>query len=154
MIIGFSHRSQRVVDFGTVPVAILTVHSLRLSELDYEIQLLHLPSYSTAIFESYPSNYSTYYKAEFGTWEGEAMLNISFDIHDGLENSAVMLRGSLALYIETTVRVDFIEWCDECYTIRILSPNIGFPETFDCNEDYDKPTDFFCLHTICIEDNG
>ena len=67
-----------------------------------------------------------------------------------------MFSGSLALIPPevTFVNDDSLHEEKECYSIRILSPNIGLRKGFDCNEDYDNQTDFFCLHTICIEDNG
>ena len=148
MIIGFSQRSQTVIEMSTL--LMLNVHSLRLSELDYEVRLRHLSSCSTASIGKFMFPFSGPYDAYFGARKGsETNLNVSLD---ALEISVVMFSGSPAR-IPTIVTDDLLHEEDECYTIRILSPSIGLHETYACNEDYDNPNDFFCLHTICIEDN-
>ena len=42
----------------------------------------------------------------------------------------------------------------ECYTINIITTDIeGVRELFTCNENESNSTDFFCDHTICINDD-
>ena len=66
MIIGFSQRSRTEVESDAMFV--LVVHSLRLSELDYEIQLRYMPYSSTATVGSINITLAPgQYDAAFGT---------------------------------------------------------------------------------------
>ena len=127
MIIGFNQRARTVLENDTK--IRLDVHSLRLSELDYEV-LISIRPYTTSQFDG-----------QFGIQ---------------LDNSTDPLRESYMLYsgdqvingIEIIVHDDPFPETDECYTIEIW---MGVSEL--CYEDYSHPTDYFCKHTICIEDN-
>ena len=64
--------------------------------------------------------------------------------------------GSQRLITEltTAVRDDFRSEGLECFTIRILSPDlITSREIFRCYEDGQNAKNFFCFQTICIIDN-
>ena len=70
--------------------------------------------------------------------------------------SSKLYNGSfdLAIPLEVEVRNDSIFEPEECYTIAIInSGHVQHCESFTCNTDEDNKTDFFCLHTLCIEED-
>ena len=127
MIIGFSQRGRTVLENDTK--IRLDVHSLRLSELDYEV-VISIQPYISSQFDG-----------QYGIW---------------LDNSTDPLRKSYILHsddrvingIEIVVHDDPVPETDECYTIAMW---MGVSEL--CYDDYSRPTDYFCKHFICIEDN-
>lgn len=152
MIIGFSQRIQTVSE-SDVPeganslTLTLDVHSLRLSETDYVVQFRALES-SNASVEAVNVQFQLLFDALFGnTKSPEAPITDTRRLRSG------NLRLSNTLSI--TIINDFVsEDPLKCLTIRILSPDVvGDRQIFTCNEDEDKQLDFFCLHTICIEDD-
>ena len=53
----------------------------------------------------------------------------------------------------TAIRNDLMPEDTECYTIRIFPVDVpGRRELFTCNEDGAGAVNYFCEHTICIED--
>lgn len=130
----------------------LDVHALRSPELDYELVFRHLQSSSTATVESFsPPHFHTQFDALFGLRQEDPndeekpleYIRVLYALHHDLHNPPL-----------TAIVKDFIPEEEECYTVRILNPDTrGLRETFACNEDFESPRDFFCLHTICIEDD-
>ena len=146
MIIGFSQRGQTIFesdiphyDYGRN--VYIGVHSLRLSELDYELWFRALEN-GNATVHSYLSQYGVY-DALFGYSSKELIYALS--------------AGIMELNIITFVANDLVpEDPLKCYTISlfpVLSLYEGQFNFFSCNEDDANPTDYFCLHTICIEDD-
>lgn len=137
MIVGFHQRSRTIVESDVVLT--LDVHSLRFSELDYKVQF-YLQQRSSS------STFKTHNQFDVQFVNGDNPSNPS-------KFSSKLLNGSLDLAVLPQVQVQndsFIE-PEDCYTITISSPDNVEP--FTCNIDGDNSTDFFCLHTICIEDD-
>ena len=132
MIIGFRQRSQTIVESDVV--LSLDVHSLRVSEMDYDIKFQIRRRISSTSLQN--------------------QLDVHFvDAKVPTKFSSKLLNGSLDLAVLPQIHVQndsFIE-PEECYTVAILSQHDV--ESFTCNIDEDNPTDHFCLHTICIEDD-
>ena len=56
--------------------------------------------------------------------------------------------------LSTAIRNDFLSEAEECYSLRIFPIAIpGLREVFMCNDDDTNPTNYFCTHTICIQDD-
>ena len=153
MIVGFSQRRQFVSEsdamgFPTFTLA-LDVHSLRVSEIEYEAQFRALETGSATV-EAVNIQFSSHSDALFGTRESE---------EDIIADSRELRVGSLTLsgMLNTIIINDFIpEDQLKCYEIRIFSPDVTEFRgliIFTCNEDEDNPVNFFCIHTICIEDD-
>ena len=51
-----------------------------------------------------------------------------------------------SIFVE--IRDDFVPEERECFTLQIFPPDAS-----TCNEDEENANDFFCLHTVCIEDD-
>ena len=51
-----------------------------------------------------------------------------------------------SIFVE--IRNDFVPEERECFTLQIFPP-----DAFTCNEDNKNANDYFCLHTVCIEDD-
>lgn len=121
------------------------VHSLILSELNYEIQFRHQRGSSTADVENIIFPRPGRFDALFGSQR---------TLLDPLEDSRILTGGTRTQTVLTRILNDFSPEELECYTLQILSPDvIGERDNFECYGDGDDPTDFFCLHTICITDN-
>ena len=152
MVIGFSQRIQTVSESEAPEgsdslILTLDVHSLRFSETDYVVQFRALES-SNASIEAVNVQFRLLFDALFGTTKSpEAPIT----------DNRGLRRGNLRLSNTLTITIinDFVsEDPLKCLTIRILSPDVvGDRQIFTCNEDEDKQLDFFCLHTICIEDD-
>ena len=135
MIIGFRQRSQTIVESDVV--LSLDVRSSILSELDYEVQFQ--------------------LRKRIGRSSLQNQLDVHFvnadDPSNPLKFSSKLPNNSLDLAVLPQIHVlndSFIE-SEECYTVTISSQDNV--ESFTCNVDTDNPTDFFCLHTVCIEDD-
>ena len=137
MIIGFRQRSQTIVESDVV--LSLDVHSLIVSELDYEVQF-HLQQRSRSTFNGLNDQFDV----QFVNWDNTS---------DPLKFSSKVLNGSLDLAALLQIRVqnDSSIEPEECYTVALLSPDDA--DSFTCNIDEDNSTDHFCLHTICIADD-
>ena len=150
MIIGFNERfifiNESDIPKGSDEIQLtINVTSLRTSEQEYTVQFRLQEGSTNAFVETItPSNPE--YDARFGSRQS---------MSDPITESRIVEAGSLQLRMEliTFVRNDFRPEGLECYTIRILSPDlIGIREIFGCYED-NSATNFFCLHTICVEDD-
>ena len=147
MVIGFSQRSQTVVENGTFTLPI-HVHALRTSEIEYQVAFHIVETYTTtATVDANNFRRETMSDALFGKRNEEEN-----DIEDSrvlsIGNSEFTQLTQLTTFIENDNRVENTE----CFTIEIISPNNSFGN-FSCNEDGDNATDIFCLHTVCIDDD-
>lgn len=151
MVIGFTERMQRVSEgdgpegADSFPLQI-DVHSLRLSEIEYEVQFRVLEN-SNASVEAVNQQFSVRFDVQFGNRDSEQnpIVDSRFLFVGNLELGSPLI----ALIINDFVPEDLIE----CFTIRIVSPDVvGDRDIFTCNE---EPTaeDYFCLHTVCIIDD-
>ena len=152
MIIGFSQRRQTVSESDAPEGAdsfsvTLDVHSLRFSETEYEILFRALEN-SNASVEAFNVQFQLQFDALFGNTKSPEA-----PIIDSRRLSSGNLR--LSNTLTTMIVNDFVsEDPLKCLTVRILSPDVvGDRKIFTCNEDIDAQPDFFCLHTICIEDD-
>ena len=137
MIIGFRQRSQTIIERDMV--LSLDVHSLRFSELDYEVQF-HLQQRS----RSSTSNVYDHFDVQFVNGDNASDPVI---FSSKLPNFSLDLAVVPQVYVQNDSSIE----PEDCYTIVILSPDNV--ESFTCNIDENNSTDLFCLHTICIEDD-
>ena len=153
MLIGFSQRRQTVSESMAEEgsdefLLILNVTSLRRSEQEYVAIFRHQESSSTAMVEATNAQFSTVFDARFGT---------RFVADEPIQEQRILVAGQLELQSDLPVFIinDFRPEDEECFTIRILSPDVeGLREVFVCNEVDDlTATDHFCTHTICIQDD-
>ena len=145
MIIGFSQRRQFISEsygasFDGMTIIKITVHSLGVSERDYEV-LFRILETGNASIEANNVEFYAPIDALFGTRETVEHLIV-------IEEIRQLYIGSLNLTLNTTVLNDNVPEDVECYEIRIFRS-----QAFLCNEDNTFPEDFFCEHTICIEDD-
>ena len=77
------------------------------------------------------------------------------NLDDPIEGTRDLLLGERTVSpLLTVIRNDFIPEEIECYTIRIFPVDVaGRHELFTCNEDNAGADSYFCVHTICIEDD-
>ena len=151
MIIGFTQRMQAVSE-GDAPLGadsfplVIGVHSLRFSEILYEVQFRVLEN-SNASVEAVNQQFSENFDALFGSTDSE---------QDPIVDSHRIDIGSLVLESPLTASIinDFdAEDLIKCFTLRIVSPDVvGDRNIFSCNQE-PNAVDFFCLHTICIHDD-
>ena len=77
-------------------------------------------------------------------------LNIDYPITYDLDVPRDVYSTSVSAFI----RQDFTPEGLECFTLRISAPDApGFRDISSCNEDSTNPADYFCQHTICIQDD-
>ena len=157
MIIGFSRRRQFISESDAPPgtgaiTLLLDIRSLRISERDH-----HITFYLTETCNTTVEAYNT----PFGSQNIDALFG---QFEDDIDSTTIkhleqLNFGRLTLEhtVTTTVINDFYPENLECYDIRILeldAPNNNYFDTFSCNDDAIPATeDFFCVHTICIEDD-
>ena len=138
MFIGYSQRRQTILEgdrehFNISPM----ISVMRFSELDIPITIsLDDNSINTADIEGYL----------YG------ITSILTDALFGPVEYHILQAGTLGLgsVIITIVSNFHPEETLKCFTLRISSQNTRH---FRCNEDNSNPSDYFCLHTICIMDN-
>ena len=153
MVIGFSTRrvtvSEGQVEGVDLFALTIDITSLRTSEQELRVLFRVQESSSTANVEAIVQQFSTNFDAQFGTRSSPG---------DPIVDERLLEAGKLTLQTElnTFIRNDFRAEDEECYTIRVVSPDQGpgVRQIFDCYEDIDvNATNFFCQHTICIEDD-
>ena len=140
MIIGFSQRNQTVIESYTTIT--LDIHSLRLSELDYEVEffirintrLSHRSQFGFRLHNSTDlirfSSYTLH--------SGDRLINgIEIILYDDPFPEEHEMYG---IYI--ILRKGY------CYHDGFYYGNFG-----DLYDQYGNLTDYFCIHTIYIEDN-
>ena len=93
-------------------------------------------------------------------------LNVQFDssydvlfgtrlsMDDIITEDLTVTKGTFHSYFTAFVRQDFRSESLECFTLKISGLDVpGFREISACNDDHLRPTDYFCRHTVCIEDD-
>ena len=124
----------------------IDVATLRESEIEYQI-LYRVLSSGTATVVSFSFLTNANYDARFGAIEG-----------DPIEEIVSLLPGDNAVRpLRTNIANDFIPENEECFSIQIIPIEIlGRRELFMCDfvdTSSTPPRNFFCRHTICIEDD-
>ena len=149
MVIGFTER-RRTVSEGQVPGVDefqleIDVAALRVSEREHPM-LYRVLSSGTADVVSFEFRDNLDYDAR------------CFVQADPIEQEDVLLPGRNSTGpLRTAIRDDFIPEDEECYSIQIFPIDIpGLKELFSCDfvdTSSTPPMNFFCEHTICIEDD-
>ena len=151
MIIGFAQRHQNVPENAShlmdqFPVAI-NISVPMISERIHKIMFHYHESINTARVGTLTQQDDLDYDAFFGTRQntkGDSIVDIM------ILNSGNDTIPSLRTLVQNDIRPEE----QECYTINIITTDIeGVRELFTCNEDESNLTDFFCDHTICIDDD-
>ena len=148
MVIGFTER-RRTVSEGLVPGVdefplAIDIATLRVSEREHRM-LYRVLSSGTARVVSFDFFDNFDYDARFGAVQA-----------DPLEQEDQLLPGRSLIDqpLSTAIRNDFRIEAEECYSIRIFPILIpGLREVFMCNDDDTNPTNYFCTHTICIQND-
>ena len=150
MVIGFSQQIQTVSE-GQVPNVDffqpqIDVSTRRISEREHPMTFRYLESSSNATVKPITQT-TNFVDALFGSrQQPDGSIEISYDLLAGRN----MLREPLF----TSIRNDFVPEEDECFTIRLFPVDVpGHHELFSCNEDDVRADNYFCEHTICIEDD-
>ena len=151
MVIGFTQRTLTVCENETLPGEDffrikIGVATLRTAEREHPM-VFRLQSGGTAIVEP-------------GNIQGNPRLDVIFGTRYPFDDDAPIqeefyLERLVAIIpsLSADIRNDMRSEEEECFTIRIFPVDIpGRRELFDCNEDEDGATNFFCETTICIED--
>ena len=152
MIIGFSERCVTISESNAAQgddefPLIINVHSNTTSEQEYRVLFRWQQTSSTATVEPINQPLTLNFDARFGS---RVMPTSPIEDERILQAGDFQLRSELITFI----RNDFRSEDEECYTLRILSPDvIGIRDIFDCFNDDTNATDFFCHHTICILDD-
>ena len=149
MVIGFTQRRRTVSeDAGGFEDSFslnIDVATLRTSEKDHYISYRLREDQSTAVVESLFGGLSL----------ADARFGVRDNLGDPLEEFSNLDPGESELLFLSIFIVDDLEVeNEECFTLRMYFPYSS--ETREaqktCNEGHDA-TDFFCQHTVCIEDN-
>ena len=153
MVIGFTQRRRTVSESQAAQGAdgftlVIGIVSQRTSEQEYRVLFRVEEGSGSAIVEANFIQFDPNFDARFGSREEES---------DPIVDARDLVAGNLELRtpLTTFVRNDFLAEDEECYTIGIQSPDvIGVRDIFECyDDDFPNATSFFCLHTICIEDD-
>ena len=125
---------------------LINVHASRAVDRDYIFTLRVLENISTATIEGLNFPFGPFVDAVFGirSESGDRVIEQS---HMVLTGDVEPFGGSIFAQIRNELRTED----QECFTIQIFSSETS--NNFSCNEDAVNATDFFCLHTICIEDD-
>ena len=149
MIIGFTKRIKTVSE-GEVPGVDLfevevNVASLRTAEREHPMVFRLKESSTNATIETFGAS-SPVFDATFG-------LRVSPD--GPIQESRDLIPGLLTVIpLITAIRNDFVPEDRECFSLRIFPVDVaGRREQFECNEDGIGADNYFCEHTICIEDD-
>ena len=144
MVIGFTERSGTVSEAAGLPSQlfrlIIGVSSLRTSEIEHPITFRVREDRSTANVQ--PLGSIGLSDALFGATRD---LDVHFVLGSGIREIP-----QLTTFIIDDITVEN----DECFTIRMYFTHAPGPREpqVTCNDDAGA-TNFFCEHTVCIEDN-
>lgn len=149
ILIGFSQRVYTISEAGLREpdeghVLLIDVHAQNTADRDYEVLLRILTANSTATVEGQDVfKAGPHFDAVFGVRlsEDEPIQEIR-----ELPNGSAVLRTPLLIQIVN----DFIPEDEECFIIQLSSYG---ENNFTCNDDDVNEVDYFCFHTICIEDD-
>ena len=150
MVIGFTEERQYVSE-NQVPgvdefLVYIDLATLRVSEREHRM-LFRLLASGAAYVVSFASFSATDFDARYGGVEGDPIEEMDF-----LDPGEDMIRPRRIAIVN-----DFIIENEECFTIQISPINIpGIRELFICDFvdiSTSPPTNYYCEHTICIEDN-
>jgi hypothetical protein len=143
MKIGFTQRTRMISEGADFIFIALSIE--RISERGHRMVFRYLESSSAAIVESFSVQENPFFDAVFGTRDSP---------HDPLEEEQYLIPNTSTIRpLTLNIRNDFIPEEEECFTIEILP--VDDPdrrEFFTCNESADA-NNYFCKHTICIEDD-
>ena len=150
MIFGFNIRRQTVKenaqpgeDIFLLPIPLDT---LRTAEREHPMIFRLQEASSSAIVEPIGDVVNPLYDVIFGTRNNIGDPIEEFFILDALEATIPSLT--------TFIRNDLRPEDEECFTIRVFPVDVpGRRELFTCNEDDSGEDNYFCQHTICIEDD-
>lgn len=153
MIIGYTQRYHTVSEDNGLPgddpfMITIEVTTERTSEVSYNV-IFFLSFIRTATVESRPIQNHSHYDAIFGSRE-------SIDHPMTVEPYTLQAGDDVIPPLHTYIRDDIYAEEEECYTVGILAYQLyifGLLDSFKCNHDYQNATNFFCSHTICIEDD-
>lgn len=148
--IGFTQRIQTVSE-ADVPsgddlsLLQIPVTADRISERDHRLVFHLLESSSTALVvdNNFPS---AAFDAIIGFRSSpESQITVYYDLRRG--------GSELPFPLRIFIRNDFLIEDEECFLIRLMSADVANSAQFTCNDDESGATNFFCEHTICIEDD-
>ena len=119
----------------------LHINANTAASTEYIVLLQHQESISTAVVDTFVFQTRTEFDALFGLRD---------DTNQPLQEAQILSSGEEFLQTTVFIRNDFVIEEEECFTINLS--NIG-DAPFLCNDDGATATNFFCSHTICIEDD-
>ena len=143
MIVGFTERSSTVpeVNFDYI----IDVCAETGSERFYGFDFVVLNTSGNATVHGVPSKEDA--DAKFGAPREDGYLveeNVLFP------NETKLFKN-----LRAKIFADNLNENIECFTILISSPPAeGLPDVFHCNQDHEGADNFFCHHTICINDTA
>ena len=148
MIIGFTVRIRYVSEGQEGAVDLfrleIEVNSVRTAERRHRMEFRLLGGSTNATVETLERS-SENYDATFGRRD---------NLNDPIETDLDLLPGQRSAVLLTDIRNDFVSEDLECYSIGIFPiDEPGHRELFTCYKDIDMADNYFCEHTICIEDN-
>ena len=148
MIIGFTTRV-RTVSEGQVPGVdlfqlVINVASERTAEREHPMVFRLQESSTTATIDTLSPSSSDY----------DATFGLRHRPNGPIVETRDLVPGLLTVIpLISAIRRDFVPEEEECFTIRIFPVDVpGRRELFTCNEDGAGAVNYFCEHTICIED--
>jgi hypothetical protein len=150
MIIGFTQRIRTVCEDQVPGVDLfqlaINVETVRTAERGHPMAFRLLETITNATVETLIAA-SHVFDATFGLRENpDGPIEETRDLDPGTRTVVPLLL--------TAIRNDLIPEELECYTIRIFPVDVlGRRKLFECNEDDDMANNYFCEHTICIQDD-
>ena len=150
MIIGFTERSRTVSESGATPGVSqyrlsIDMATLRVSERFHGITIRHNEQLSTAVVGPFIGG-NIFYDALFGARD---------DSRDPLQDRDILDPGQTTLRrVYPSIVEDFRIEPEECFTLQLYfyeTPGARVP-LVTCNAG-NSSTNFFCEHTVCIEDD-
>lgn len=142
MIVGFTQRNITVPE--DVGDYIIDVHAESASERFHGFDFVVLNTNLNATVRGFPSEEPA--DAKFG-----ALRDLCLVEEDALLPNETTFFKTLT----TTIVNDTLKEGIECFTILITSPDSeDHPDIFRCKQDHEDANDFFCYHTICIDDTA
>ena len=140
--IGFSQRSQTLSEagegLGDIVRIQIGVHADRIVGRDYNllitVQNANATVQATTSFDAFVTD------VEFGAEYG-----------DKIQELRILYANKIEFQTFFSIVNNFVPEEDECFTLRI-SPEQD-TDTFNCSEDIDNARDYYCQHTVCIEDD-